>query len=92
MFTSRKSGRAPAIYRAQAPRDPPAGPALPLSAAEIASMAQGPMPVDQDGAFQLGPLALPIRKGMYLRTADQVILYTLATFLPKHRPVTFGVS
>ena len=82
--------RAPAIYRSMAPRDPPAGPALPLSSAEIASMA--PVPVDEDGAFKLGPLSLPIRKGMYLRTADQVILYTLATFLPKHRPVTFGVS
>ena len=82
--------RAPAVYRALAPRDPPAGPALPLSAAEIESMA--PMPVGEDGTFTLGPLSLPIRKGMYLRTADQVILYTLATFLPKHRPVTFGVS
>ena len=82
--------RAPALYRAMAPREPPAGPALPLSAVEIASM--GPMPVTEDGTFRLGPLDLPIRKGMYLRTADQVILYTLATFLPKHRPVTFGVS
>ena len=82
--------RAPAVYRALAPREPPTGPALPLSSAEIASMA--PVPVDEDGSFTLGPLQLPIRKGMYLRTADQVILYTLATFLPKHRPVTFGVS
>jgi hypothetical protein len=78
------------MYRAMTPREPPTGPALPLSADEIAGM--GPVPVTEDGTFRLGPLELPIRKGMYLRTADQVILYTLATFLPKHRPVTFGVS
>jgi hypothetical protein len=82
--------RAPARYRALAPREPPSGPALPLSEAEIAGM--GPVPVNEDGVFKLGPLELPIRKGMYLRTADQVILYTLATYLPKNRPVTFGVS
>ena len=51
-----------------------------------------PLPIQEDGVFRLGPLELPIRKGMFLRTADQVILYTLATNLPKNRPVTFGVS
>jgi hypothetical protein len=82
--------RAPAIYRALAPPTPPTGPALALTPAEIAGM--GPLPVREDGALQLGPLQLPIRKGMFLRTADQVILYTLATYLPRNRPVTFGVS
>jgi hypothetical protein len=82
--------RAPAIYRRLVPREQPAGPALPLTNAEIAGM--GPVPVTEDGVFQLGPLQLPIRKGMYLRTADQVILYALATDLPKGRAVTFGVS
>ena len=84
------AARAPALYRALAPATPPTGPALPLSPAEIADM--GPVPVRDDGVFRLGPLELPIRKGMFLRTADQVILYTLATYLPKHRAVTFGVS
>ncbi|HXO86492.1 MAG TPA: hypothetical protein VN803_13310, partial [Gemmatimonadales bacterium] len=83
-------GTAPAIYRNLAPPEAPTGPALPLTPADIAGMQ--PLPVRDDGAFQLGPLALPVRKGMFLRTADQVILYTLATYLPKNRPVTFGVS
>ena len=82
--------RAPAMYRALAPPTPPTGPALALTPAEIADMA--PVPVRDDGVFQLGPLQLPIRKGMFLRTADQVILYTLATHLPRNRAVTFGVS
>ena len=51
-----------------------------------------PLPITQDGTFKLGPLVLPVRQGMFLRTADQVILYTLATYLPRNRPVTFGVS
>ncbi|HET8713536.1 MAG TPA: hypothetical protein VFM23_07625, partial [Gemmatimonadales bacterium] len=83
--------RAPAIYRALAPAEPPPGPALPLSHAEIQGMRQ-PMPITQDATFRLGSLVLPMRQGTYLRTADQVILYTLATYLPKQRPVTFGVS
>jgi hypothetical protein len=82
--------RAPAAYRALAPPEPPPGPALPLTAAEIERMQ--PLPITQDGTFKLGPLVLPVRQGMFLRTADQVILYTLATYLPRNRPVTFGVS
>jgi transmembrane protein TMEM260 (protein O-mannosyltransferase) len=81
---------APRIYWNLAPPEPPTGPALPLTPADIAGMQ--PLPIREDGVFHLGPLELPIRKGMFLRTADQVILYTLATYLPKNRPVTFGVS
>ena len=78
------------LYASLAPPQPPTGPALPLTPADIAGM--GPIPIREDGVFRLGPLQLPIRKGMFLRTADQVILYTLATYLPKNRSVTFGVS
>ena len=81
---------APQMYWNLAPPEPLTGPALTLTPAELAGM--GPMPVTEDGVFRLGPLQLPIRKGMYLRTADQVILYALATYLPKGRAVAFGVS
>jgi hypothetical protein len=80
---------APAMYRALAPPEPPAGPALRLTPQDIAQMR--PLQVSEDGVFRAGAFALPIRKGTVFRTADQVILYTLATYLP-HRPVTFGVS
>jgi hypothetical protein len=82
--------RAPAIYRSLAPPVPPAGPALNLTDAEIAGM--GPVSISEDGMFTAGAFSLPIRKGQYLRTADQVILYTIATYLPSGRPVSFGVS
>jgi len=80
---------APAIYRRLAPPQPPVGPALPLSAEDIAGMQ--PMRVSEDGVFRSGTFALPIRKGTVFRTADQVILYTIAAYLP-HRSVTFGVA
>ena len=80
---------APAIYRGLAPPQPPVGPALPLSAEDIAGMQ--PMRVSEDGVFRSGTFALPIRKGTVFRTADQVILYTIAAYLP-HRSVTFGVA
>ena len=81
--------RAPAIYRALAPGQPPRGPALRLTPQDIAGMQ--PMQVSADGVFRAGAFALPIRKGQFFRTADQVILYTIASSLPA-RPVTFGVS
>lgn len=81
---------APAIYRSMAPAAAPSGPALQLSDSEIAGM--GPVRISEDGLFTAGTFTLPVRKGQYLRTADQVILYTIATYLPARRPVTFGVS
>jgi hypothetical protein len=81
---------APPGYARLAPAEPPSGAALPLSAEEMAGMA--PLQASDDAVFNAGPLSLPIRKGMILRTADQVILYTLATYLPQQRAVTFGVS
>ena len=80
---------APAIYRALAPPRPPDGPALRLTPQDIAGMQ--PLQVSEDGVFRAGAFALPVRKGQYFRTADQVILYTIASSLPA-RPVTFGVS
>jgi len=80
----------PEIYWKLRPPEPPTGPALPLTPADIAGMK--PLPIQEDGVIRLGPLELRMRKGMFLRPADQVILYTLATYLPKNRPVTFGVS
>ncbi len=82
------TAHAPAIWRRQPP-PPPAGAALPLSAAEIGGLQ--PMRVSEDGVFRGGGLELPVRKGTIFRTADQVILYTIASYLPQ-RPVTFGVS
>jgi hypothetical protein len=82
--------RAPAVYRALAPREPPPGPALRLTIDEINNMA--PIRVSDDGIFRAGGFELPVRKGQALRTADQVILYTIASYLPAQRPVTFGVS
>lgn len=81
---------APAIYRALAPAQPPAGPALKFTRQDIAAMS--PMRVSDDGVFRAGRFELAVRKGQILRTADQVILYTIAAYLPDARPVTFGVS
>ncbi len=80
---------APAIWQRVAPPQPPAGPALRLSAAEIAGLQ--PMRVSEDGVFRSGGLELPVRKGSTFRIADQVILYAIATYLPQ-QSVTFGVS
>jgi hypothetical protein len=80
---------APAVYRALAPPQPPAGPPLRLTPEQIAEMQ--PVQIGQDGAIRAGGLALPVHKGQVFRTADQVILYTIATYVPT-RPVTFGVS
>ena len=80
---------APALWRPLVPPQPPAGSGLPLSAAEIAGLQ--PLRVSEDGVFRGGGFELPIRKGTIFRTADQVILYTIASYLPQ-RPVTFGVS
>jgi len=82
--------RAPAIYRALAPPQPPSGSLLPLSEQDIRGMQ--PVQLRDDGVFRAGTFELPVRKGEVLRTADQVILYTIALSLPNHRPVTFGVS
>jgi hypothetical protein len=82
--------RAPAIYRALAPPQPPSGSPLPLSEQDIRGMQ--PVQLRDDGVFRAGTFELPVRKGEVLRTADQVILYTIALSLPNHRPVTFGVS
>ena len=82
--------RAPAIYRALAPPQPPSGSPLPLSEQDIAGMQ--PLQLRDDGVFRAGTFELTVRKGEVLRTADQVILYTIALSLPNHRPVTFGVS
>jgi len=80
--------RAPAVYRALAP-PPPTGPALRLSEQDIAGML--PVQIRDDGVFRAGAFELPVRKGQVLQTADQVILYTIAAYLP-NRPVSFGVS
>ncbi len=81
--------RAPALYRALAPPQPPAGPALRLSEQDIAGML--PVQIRDNGVFRAGSFELPLRKGQVLQTADQVILYTIAAYLP-NRPVSFGVS
>ena len=80
---------APALYRGLAPPERPAGPALPLTAQEIDSMM--PVQMRDDGVFRAGNFELPVRKGQVLNTADQVILYTIAAYLP-NRPVAFGVA
>ena len=82
--------RAPAFYRALAPPQPPAGPVLRLTSEEIEGMQ--PLRLSDDGVFRAGNFELPMRKGQILRTSDQVIFYTIAQYLPEHRPVTFGVS
>jgi len=81
--------RAPGIYRTLAPPQPPAGPVLRLTPQDIEGMQ--PLRVSDDGVFRAGNFELPVRKGEILRTSDQVILYTIAQYLPA-RPVTFGVS
>jgi hypothetical protein len=82
--------RAPGIYRGLAPPQPPAGPALRLSDPEIEGLQ--PVQMRDDGVFRADHFELLVRKGQVLRTADQVILYTIASYLPENRPVTFGVS
>lgn len=82
--------RAPPLYRTMAPPPPPAGSPLPLSEQDIRGMR--PVQLRDDGVFRAGTFELAVRKGQVLRTADQVILYTIALNLPNHRPVTFGVS
>jgi hypothetical protein len=81
---------APAVYRALAPPRPPSGSPLRLSDLEIDSLQAVQM--RDDGVFRSGTFELTVRKGQVLRIADQVILITIATYLPEHRPVTFGVS
>ncbi|HKA60480.1 MAG TPA: DUF2723 domain-containing protein [Gemmatimonadales bacterium] len=77
---------APAIYRTlKLPA--PAGTQLPLTPEQIAGMEPGRLSDDLD--FRAGGLSLRIPRGTYLRVADQVILYTLGSFLPA-RSVTFG--
>jgi len=81
---------APALYRSLAPPQPrEAQPPLQLSDQDIASMR--PMQVGEDGVFRAGTFELAFKRGQVLRTSDQVILYTIATYLPA-RSVTFGVS
>jgi len=82
--------RAPAVYRSLVPPRPRAGSALPLSAQDIEGMQ--PLQLRDSGVFRAGSFELPVRKGQILRTADQVIFYTIAAYLPAGRPVTFGVS
>ena len=81
--------RAPAVYRPLAPAQPPPGPALRLTEQDIEGMV--PVQMRDDGVFRAGNFALPVRKGQVLNTADQVILYTIAAYLPA-RPVAFGVA
>jgi len=81
--------RAPGFYRTLAPPQPPAGPVLRLTPQDIEGMQ--PLRVSDDGVFRAGNFELPVHKGEILRTSDQVILYTIAQYLPA-RPVTFGVS
>jgi len=83
---------APAIYRTLAPPPPwrSAGAALNFTAQDIEGMQ--PMRVSDDGVFRAGRFELQVRKGQILRTSDQVILYTIAAYLPAGRPVTFGVA
>ena len=84
------SARAPAIYRTLAPLPrPPASTVLRLTPQDIAGMQ--PLRVSDEGVFRAGSFELPVHKGEILRTSDQVILYTIAQYLPA-RPVTFGVS
>ena len=45
--------------------------------------------MSDDGIFRAGTFELPVRKGQVLRTSDQMILYTIAQYLPA-RPVTFA--
>ena len=84
------AARAPAMYRAQASPQPPSGPPLRLTDSEIEGLQ--PVQMRDDGVFRAGSFELTVRKGQLLRTADQVILVTIASYLPEHRPVTFGVS
>ena len=80
---------APALYRALAPAQPPPGPALRLTEQDIEGMT--PVQLRDDGVFRATNFELPMRKGLILNTADQVILYTIAAYLP-NRPVAFGVA
>ena len=82
--------RAPARYRALAPPQPPTGAPLRLSDQEIERLQ--PVQMRDDGLFRADKFELTVRKGQVLRTADQVILFTIASYLPENRPVTFGVS
>ncbi len=82
--------RAPAMYRTLVPPKPPDGPVLRLTPQEIEGLQ--PVRMSDDGMFRAGNFELPVRKGQILRTNDQVILYTIAQYLPVARPVTFGVS
>lgn len=82
--------RGPAVYRAVLPAKPPAGPALPLTPADIATLR--PLRLDRDVVFRAGGLEVPLPNGQGLRIVDQVILLTLAAYLPQRRAVTFGVS
>ena len=80
---------APAAYRGLAPHEPPPGPPLRLSDREIAGMQ--PLELGEDAVFRSAGIELPFRKGQRLLMADQVILHTIATYVPS-RPVAFGVS
>ena len=85
--------QAPAIYRSLVPpmtRSPAGTPPLPLHIEQIAGLQ--PTQIDRDVVFRAEGLELGLRKGQVLRIADQVILYTIAAYLPAHRPIAFGVS
>lgn len=84
------AARAPAMYRALAPPQPPPGAPLRLTDSEIEGLQ--PVQMRDDGVFRAGAFELAVRKGQFLRTADQVILVLIASYLPEHRSVTFGVS
>ncbi len=78
---------APAMYRSLAPPGLPGGAQLPLTREQIAGLQPGR--VSNDVAFTADAFSLRIPKGTFLRISDQVILYTIATYLPT-RSVTFG--
>jgi hypothetical protein len=82
---------APAVFRAQAPREVPTPTAgLGLTLADVPQLT--PYRLSQDGVFQVGAFQLPVRAGQVFRISDQVILLTISASLPRGRPVTFGVS
>ena len=78
---------APVLYRSLAPAEPPAGPQLPLRPEQLAGLQPGR--VGNDATFRADDFMLRIARGTFLRVSDQVILYTIASYLPT-RSVTFG--
>ena len=82
--------KAPQVYRnLPAAKNPPPGPVVQLADSEIANLS--PLRVSQGGVFRGGGVEIPIRAGQVFQVNDQVILFTLAAWLPG-RSVSFGIS